>query len=185
MKYMKPYFSIYKRNGTLKPYRKKIERRLRDMSGFFSDEEAFNEQKKRNPLIYTVYEVPAIEEPGQLSYATTILYPGKIGNEYYMTKGHYHSRGDTAEIYIGISGLGILLMQTPKGETETIKVQEGAVVYVPPYWAHRSVNTGKENFVFLAVYPADAGHNYGSIAKEGFKYILVEKNGRATLVEKP
>jgi glucose-6-phosphate isomerase len=44
----------------------------------------------------------------------------------------------------------------------------GTVAYVPPNWAHRTVNTGEEPFVFFAVYPGQAGHDYGTIEKTGF-----------------
>ena len=44
----------------------------------------------------------------------------------------------------------------------------GRMVYVPPFWAHRSINTGREPLVSFCVYPAEAGHNYGDIAKQGF-----------------
>ena len=47
-------------------------------------------------------------------------------------------------------------------------MRPGTVAYVAPCWAHRTVNTGSEPFVFLAVYHGDAGHDYGTIETEGF-----------------
>jgi glucose-6-phosphate isomerase len=55
------------------------------------------------------------------------------------------------------------------------------MVYVPPYWAHRSVNTGSEPLVSYCVYPADAGHNYGDIEEEGFIKRVVQEDGRAVV----
>ncbi|MFQ6137331.1 MAG: glucose-6-phosphate isomerase family protein [Candidatus Hydrothermarchaeales archaeon] len=184
MEYTKPYRSLFGEDGILEPFAKKIERRLGDMEGFFADEEAYKSLLKEDPLIYTVYEMPAPAEEGQFSYATTILYPGKVGEEYFMTKGHYHAKRGTGEIYVGISGCGVLLMQTQEGEVKSMEIVKGTVAYVPPYWAHRTINTGGENFVFLAIYPADASHDYGSIAEEGFAKILVERDGRPRLIGK-
>jgi glucose-6-phosphate isomerase len=47
-------------------------------------------------------------------------------------------------------------------------MSRGKMVYVPPHWAHRSINTGPEPLVSFCVYPAEAGHNYGDIVTEGF-----------------
>ena len=43
----------------------------------------------------------------------------------------------------------------------------GVIGYMPPGWAHRSVNTGSEEYQFLAVYPGSAGHDYGWVVENG------------------
>src|SRR3978361_475292 len=75
-------------------------RRLSDMRGWYTDADAEAALAERNPLIYEVhygYNAPSID--GQLGFCTTIISPGKVGSEYYMTKGHYHAKADRAEIY--------------------------------------------------------------------------------------
>ena len=47
------------------------------------------------------------------------------------------------------------------------------------------VNTGKIPFIFFAVYPGDAGHNYGDIEKTGFVRILIEEEGKPLFVDNP
>ena len=84
-----------------------------------------------------------------------------------MTKGHFHLR-ETAEIYFCLSGQGYLLTQNNQGEVHTVQMNSGVLGYIPPGWGHRTLNTGPEEFVFLAVYPADAGHNYRVIEEKGF-----------------
>lgn len=158
--------------GILTNYTDKIERRLKDMKGFFLDEEGADEEV----LIYEVFAVSAPKEEGQLSYATTIIYPGKIGQEFFMTKGHYHRKEGAAEVYVCLGGKGILLIQTKDGKVSHIEMEKGTVGYVPPHHAHRTVNVGKDNFVFLAVYPSDAGHDYGEIEEKGFSKIVVEED---------
>ena len=152
-------------------------RHLSDLKGLFSDSEAEAALLETDPLIYEVYLAYDGEaQEGQLGYSTTLIYPGKVGREYFFTKGHYHAKADRAELYYCLQGEGYLLVQSPDGEVNTQAMSAGAGSYVPPYWGHRTVNTGQENFVFLAVYPADAGYDYGTI---------VEKDGKAELVKNP
>lgn len=162
------------------------QRHLSDLKGLFADSEAEAALLETNPLVYEVYLAYDGEaQEGQLGYSTTLIYPGKVGNEYFFTKGHYHAKADRAELYYCLKGEGYLLMQSPDGEVNAQSMSAGAGSYVPPYWGHRTVNTGQEPFVFLAVYPADAGYDYGSIADKGFASILVEKEGKAELVTNP
>lgn len=164
----------------------RLPRYLSDMCGLYADREAEQRLLAANPLIYEVFEAtdnPPVE--GQLRYSTTVIYPGKVGSEYFMTKGHYHAKGDRAELYFGLQGEGALLLQTPEGEVDVQWLMPGAAAYVPPYWGHRTVNTGSAPFVFLAVYPADAGYDYKTIETQGFAKLLVERNGEPTLVANP
>jgi len=95
-----------------------------------------------------------------------------------MTKGHYHTVAETGEIYLCLRGEGHMIMKTQNGEFASEPMGRGRMVYVPPYWAHRSVNTGDEDLVSFCVYPADAGHNYGDIEEEGFPKRVYRENGR-------
>jgi glucose-6-phosphate isomerase len=153
------------------------------MKGIFLDTEAERRVlQKDNPIIYSFSEKILPEENGHLQLATTSIHPGKIGDEYFMTKGHYHRRPDTSEVYLGLEGKGCLLIQTVQGDFESIDIEPGVMAYIPPYWGHRMVNTGSIPFVFFAVYPGDAGHNYGDIERTGFVKILVEKDGKPLLL---
>jgi glucose-6-phosphate isomerase len=161
-------------------------RRLSDMHGWFADHDAEAARIGENPLIYEVqygYAAPSID--GQLGFGTTIIYPGKIGDEYYMTKGHYHRKADRAEVYYGLSGEGELLLQTRDGATTVQHIAPGVVAYIPSFQAHRTINTGAENFVFLSVFPADAGNDYESIAELGFAALVVERDGKPQIVPSP
>ena len=97
--------------------------------------------------------------------------------ECFMTKGHYHAIPNTAEVYLGLKGRGCILLKTADGKCKTEEIAPGRMVYVPPYWAHRSVNTGDEPLIFLCVWPGGAGHNYGDIEKEGFPGRVVRRKG--------
>jgi len=172
--------------GNLSPHDRTNIRKLSDMKGTFLDtKEELRILEKDDPVIYSFSEKVLPEENGHLQLATTFIRPGKIGDEYFMTKGHYHGRPDTSEAYLGLEGEGTLLMQTEKGDFEAFAIRLGVVAYIPPYWGHRMVNTGNTPFAFFAVYPGDAGHNYGDIERTGFVKILVERDGKPILIDNP
>ena len=98
-----------------------------------------------------------------------------------MTKGHHHTIPETAEVYFCLRGEGYMLMKTTEGRCEAVKMAPGRLVYVPPYWAHRSVNTGTETLVSLCVYQGDAGHNYGDIEDEGFPRRIYRIDGEVQI----
>jgi glucose-6-phosphate isomerase len=162
------------------------ERRLSDMRGLYADPAAEAALADANPLIYRVYEATTNPETaGQLRYSTTVIEPGTVGDEYFMTKGHYHAKGECAELYFGLSGEGILILQTPEGVVNVQPMVAGAASYVPPFWGHRTINTGSVPFVFFACYPAEAGYNYGAIAESGFGSIVVARAGKPDIIPNP
>jgi glucose-6-phosphate isomerase, archaeal len=149
-------------------------RRLSDLAGLFVDREAERALLAGDPLVYEVHEAADLpKEDGHLLFSTTVLRPGRVGDEYFMTKGHYHARADRSELYYALAGSGMLLLQAPDGRVDVQPMVPGAATYVPPYWGHRTINTGSTDFVFLAVYPADAGYDYGTIATYGFAAAVV------------
>jgi glucose-6-phosphate isomerase len=157
------------RSGALTPHTSRTERHLSDMKNAYADKAALADLVRGgDPLVYEVLQYDVPEEVGHLICCTTVLHPGAVGDEYFMTKGHYHSVRETGEVYLGLSGHGYLLLMTEEGGHSASPMSPGTVAYVPPYWAHRTVNTGAEPFVFFAVYPGQAGHDYGTIEQSGF-----------------
>lgn len=187
MEYMPPFTKLIDfRTGVIPEAVVVQQRRLSDMRGLYADAAAEAALAEANPLIYEVHEATVNPEvDGQLRYSTTIIYPGKVGDEFFMTKGHYHAKGETAELYVGLAGVGYLILQTPEGEVSLQKMTPGAAAYVPPFWGHRTINIGRENFVFMACYPADAGYNYGAIAETGFAQLVVERYGQVVAMPNP
>ncbi len=115
---------------------------------------------------------------GDLHYGLGVLYPGKVGNEYFLTKGHLHSRREAAEVYIGLAGEGRMLLEDEAtGESRLEPFGAGKVVYVPGHTAHRTMNTGDVPLTYFGVFPSDAGHDYGAIAERNFLKVVVEENG--------
>ena len=164
-----------------------IERRLSSMKGQYHDAEAYAEQLSRfDVLLYEVYEISRPHIEGELLFGISIVHPGKIGNEYFMTKGHFHEVLDTAEIYYCLKGAGFMVMEDPEGNTKVEPLSPGSVLYVPPRWAHRSVCVGmQENLVTYFVYPGNAGHDYGTIEVQGFRKLVIEGPTGVEVVDNP
>ena len=159
---------------------------LSDMTNMFLDDAAFDAAlKAQNQLVYEFYELDLPNTPGDLCFGTSIVYPGKVGNEYFMTKGHFHTILDTAEVYYCLSGNGYMLMENPEGDWDAKLMTPGKAVYVPARYAHRSINVGNEPLVTFYVFRADAGHDYGTIESMGFRKLIVEKEGKPAIIDNP
>ncbi|WP_316569159.1 glucose-6-phosphate isomerase [Neobacillus sp. YIM B06451] len=161
-------------------------RHLSKMKGMYADEEAFNAAlESGDPLTYEFYELDLPETSGDLLFGTSILYPGKVGNEYYMTKGHFHTILETGEVYYCLSGKGAMMMENPEGDWDIQEFSPGKAVYVPPRYAHRSINLGNEPLVTFFTFRADAGHDYGTIETKGYRKLVVEIDGKPEVIDNP
>jgi glucose-6-phosphate isomerase len=177
-----PFTAAVDARGELSPATSTVERRLSHMRGMYRDPEAEAAAlREADPLVYEVYQYDVPRFAGELIPCTTVLHPGKVGDEFFMTKGHFHEQRDRAEVYYGLTGEGRLVM-AKDDEAVTLEMGPGTVAYVPPHWAHRTVNTGDVPFVFLAVYPGDAGHDYGTIETDGFPQVVLERDGEVVVV---
>ena len=168
-------------------YDNHIIRKLSSMKGQYLDEKAYEEMiLKADVLLYEVYEKLTPQVPGELMQGLSIVHPGKVGDEYFMTKGHFHSILGTAELYYCLKGWGYMMMETLDGRWQAEELKPGIALYVPGSWAHRSINTGNINdLVTLFCYPAHAGHDYASIEKKGFRQLIIESNGQPTIIDNP
>jgi glucose-6-phosphate isomerase, archaeal len=168
-------------SGRLDPELEVTVRRLSDMRGMYLEDAGADD----DPVIYRVYGIPVPATTGNVLSSTTVIEPGTVGREYFMTKGHFHEVRDRAEIYVGLAGEGRLVMATEEGRHTVEPMRRGTVNYVPGGWAHRSVNVGHEPLVFFAAYVGDAGHDYGTIEEQGFPVVVLRGDGGLEVVENP
>jgi glucose-6-phosphate isomerase len=129
-----------------------------------------------NPVIYEYWESDNQFSEGDLSFGYTKIYPGTIGDEFYMTKGHFHV-DNSPEIYYTLSGKGKLILMNREGVVEARDMVPGMLSYIPAQWAHRTANTGSEPFIFIGVWPGNIVHDYETTLKDGFASILKTKDG--------
>lgn len=145
------------------------QKRLSDLGGLYADEQAYKAllSEGGDNVVYEVTEWRPPVRSGDMIFGLTRMSAGQVGDEYFLTRGHIHAVADRPEIYYGQRGEGLMLMESPDGETRVIEIKPQTVCYVPPYWIHRSVNTGSDDLVMLFSYPADAGQDYDIIARSG------------------
>jgi glucose-6-phosphate isomerase len=158
----------------------RVKRYLADLRECFRDADAVDRAlAQSNPLVYSVTAVEPQAGEGDLHYGLGLIYPGRVGDEYFLTKGHLHTWRAAAELYIGLVGEGAMLLQDETtGESCMIPLQTNSVVYVPGHTAHRTANTGEVPLIYLGVYAARAGHDYGAIAERNFRCVIVARNGK-------
>jgi glucose-6-phosphate isomerase len=155
--------------------------RIADLRGLYADGAAFEAlaAERGGELAYVVHEFrPARVAPQELVFGTSVVQPGQVGGEFFMTRGHLHRQADRPEIYWCRRGRGVMHMEAPDGATRPVSIGPGAVVYVPPFWIHRSVNVDAEPLVTMFCYPADAGQDYAIVERAGgMRTLIVEGAG--------
>lgn len=163
-----------------------ITRTLGDLAGIFRDTAA---RKALDPstVVYRVQSYQPVPEgtEGGLFWGTTFLEPGLVGDEYFMTKGHLHSKRERGEYYVTVSGQGALILMAEDRTTRFEVMTPGSVHYIPGRTAHRVANTGRETLSFTACWPSDSGHDYETIARLGFSARLLMVDGEPRLVAQP
>ncbi|HET6557880.1 MAG TPA: glucose-6-phosphate isomerase family protein [Prolixibacteraceae bacterium] len=159
-------------------------RMLKDVAGIFHDQVALTAMNPETQVYSVQSWLPVAEgTPGGLFFGASTLMPGKVGDEYFMTKGHFHAQSDRAEFYWGVQGNGMLILMDRDRHTWGEKVFPGSLHYISSEVAHRLANTGSENLVVGACWPSDAGHDYEEIAVNGFSARLLERDGQPMLME--
>ncbi|MCX8503716.1 MAG: glucose-6-phosphate isomerase [Beijerinckiaceae bacterium] len=155
--------------GELKGATNRYVKTLLDLEGLYEDQAAYTSllAKMADEIVYEVTDYKPSSMSGDMIIGVTRMIPGKVGNEYFLTRGHIHAKPNRPEMYYGEKGTGIMLLESPAGEIRTIEIAPRTMCYVPPFWIHRSVNTGPGELVMTFAYPADSGQDYDIIAKAG------------------
>ncbi len=167
----------------------RYEKRLADLAGLYRDEKAFEALlgELGDTVVYDVEDFKPGDRSGDLIYGVTRMSPGRVGDEFFLTRGHIHARADRPEIYYGQSGRGLMQLESPAGETRIVEISAQTICYVPPFWIHRSINVGETDLVMVFAYPSDSGQDYGVIERSnGMRHRVVAKAGGGwELVENP
>lgn len=180
-------FPVDLESGLLKGSGTRYQKRLSDLGGLYADSAAFADMAARqgDEVVYEVTDHRPSDEAGDLITGVTRMSPGKVGDEYFMTRGHVHALADRPELYFGLKGHGLMLMESVDGQTRIVEVRPQVACYVPPYWIHRSVNVGSEDLVMLFCYPADAGQDYAVIQRSNGLRMRIVDDGRGGWRKQP
>jgi glucose-6-phosphate isomerase len=158
-------------------------KRLGDLAGLFLDQAAWRAMDPNTEIYRVRFWRPVPDGTmGGLFWGTTVLQPGRVGEEYFMTYGHFHAQPDRAEFYATLRGTGGLILMKEDGESSVEWMSPGSVHYIPGRVAHRVANSGEEPLVFVASWPSDAGHDYARVREAGFSKRLLKRDGVPCLV---
>ncbi len=113
---------------------------------FSEMEELYEARISPHTVIYEVFTAGP--------FSLTKLKPGKVGKEFFMTKGHRHPDGKP-ELYVLLEGEAILVAE------DAIWMEPGELYFVKDE-PHRVINVGDKEAVFLTFSVAE--HDY-SVAK--------------------
>jgi glucose-6-phosphate isomerase len=157
---------------------------LGQLAGVFLDSEEWVSMPQE-ATVYTVEWQQSVPQdtPGGLYWGSTRIEPGLVGDEYFMTRGHFHARRDRAEYYCTVQGEGMLLLMDEARQTRVERMVPGTLHYIPGHTAHRAVNVGANPLLFWACWPSDAGHDYETIAKQHFSVRIVRRHGRPEVIQ--
>jgi glucose-6-phosphate isomerase len=171
--------------GEVTPSTGRYRKTLSELRGFFRDDAALGAkiEAEGDSVVYEVVDYR--HKQSDLAFGTTIMWPGKVGDEFFMTRGHFHIRRECGEAYYTQSGSGLLLLESRDGETRSVEMAPGICAFIPPDWAHRSINTGTEKLVFAWFCQTDAGHEYGDILERGMRKLVLDRGGKLALVANP
>ena len=81
---------------------------LSQLSGLYEDASSYEAalQAYGETPVYEVMDLHPSSAAGDLIFGVTRMVPGKIGREYFLTRGHIHAKANRPEIYYGESGNG-------------------------------------------------------------------------------
>lgn len=161
--------------GALAGHSERYEKRLDDLQGLYRDTTAYEAALAADDgaPVYWVESSTVERGEGALTIGISVLRPGRVGDEFAMTRGHLHARAEFAELYYGLAGSGVMLLESPDGRSRVLPVSPGVAVHVPGGWVHRSVNVGDATLQTLFCYATEAGQDYGIIEDAGGMQQLV------------
>lgn len=172
--------------GEFSPCPDIVDRKVSDLAMMFYDQDVVKEIiNTGDKLVYQIRYYPFITSKSDMALGTTVIFPGKVGDEYHMTKGHFHARDDQPEIYYCVHGEGYLQMESRDGDYQVVPWKAGTITHIPPQYAHRVINTGSIPLVFVASFHVAAGHDYEMVEAKGFKNVFVERNGKTVEIPNP
>lgn len=149
--------------------------------------------------VYWVFSEVVDPEPVEGWANVTVIAPGKLGQEYPKTFGHYHPDDAPDEIYHLIEGEGVLILQKKYidevgqwqqdkvAEVVLIKARAGDEIVIKKEYGHSWSNIGDGPLISFDNWRS--GHttaDYEVIEKmQGMAYYLIEEGGETKAIPNP
>ncbi len=132
-----------------------------------------------------------------LRYDLTVILPGKIGQEFIKTIGHFHPMKPTGhetypEYYEVLNGEALYLLQknSRSGEVEEVKViaaKKGDRIFIPPGYGHVTINPGDQPLIMSNLIENSFQSLYEPFAeKHGAAYYYIQlESGKGDFIKNP
>ncbi len=155
------------------------QKQFRDLAGLYADAVDFDAlvAARGDEVAYGVTSYTPGKHVSDLILGVTRMAAGRVGREFFLTRGHIHAIGNRPEMYHGQAGRGVMQMESPEGEVRLVEIGPQTICYVPPFWIHRTVNVGDVDLVMTFAYPADSGQDYGIIERSGGLRVRIMDDG--------
>ncbi len=111
-------------------------------------------------IVYRTYAGSPDSDRPDLAFATTVIEPGDVGGEFFMTRGHRHVQPERGEYMLTLGGTGCLVLMDETGKCWSEPMAAGTMHLIDGRHAHRVANVGKDRLKFLVVWLTDCGHDY-------------------------
>ncbi len=90
--------------GTMTARTGRYEKHLSELAGLYADPVAFDATlAKGDRVVYAVEEIRPSHRAGDIAFGTTWMEPGRIGDEFFLTRGHIHAIAESARKLTGAS----------------------------------------------------------------------------------
>ncbi|WP_304684396.1 glucose-6-phosphate isomerase family protein [Ileibacterium valens] len=132
-------------------------------------------------IIYEVTLKESSPETGHLHWGHIILNPGKINDEYFMTRGHYHVNDHTEEYVLCMSGYGFLMYLDKDGNCWCEEMEEGSLHHIPAGVGRRIINLDDQPLHLSFCVPADSGTQEFDFEGGVFPCRIFEDNGEPAI----
>ena len=105
--------TVHVGDGRLEGATGRYEKRLSELAGLYEDAAAFAAalDADGDRVVYAVEDFRPSDASGDMIFGLTLMVPGKIGREYFVTRGHIHGNANRPELYYGQQGRGLMLMR--------------------------------------------------------------------------
>ena len=132
-------------------------------------------------LIYELVMKESSPEEGHLTWGHITLYPGKVVDEYFATRGSYHINPHSEEYYLCMGGEGLIMFLNRQGDCWCEILEEGSLHHVPSGVARRFINLSDEPLMISLCRPANAGFDYDSVTEHPFPCHVYDDDGEMAI----
>lgn len=119
---------------------------------------------------------------GRLNWGHITLYPGQVKDQYFCTKGHFHTNPEAEEYLLCMQGDGLIMYLSKDGECWCEELEEGSLHKVPAGIARRLINIGDEPLMLSQCTPSNAGFDFDSIDEHPFPCHVYDDDGELAIL---